>query len=474
MSDRLAIDIVFHGEPFDRQAVVHTLRHLAMRSGWTITSGARHRILYATTDDPAQITAAEGDVVILSTPAVGMHLATGNHPFPIENMLQGRLPFPHPRWRDFEKAGWIGADIVAGACAVLNLWYEGHLCSRMAEDWILFAEDWWQPAGWKRPEPVADRWLDVIAGAASFLGWPRMDREKKPTILLTHDVDYLPTPFNFGFPRFLRSLARQIVIRRRPGDALAVLSAYARALMQSRPYCNFGKVVAGERVRGGRSSFQFVARRDHENDPAYDLDRPWLIETLRFLREEDFEICLHGSYRTGDDPSRLAEEKAELERRSGQKIVGHRQHYLHFHPPYFFLGIEDAGLRYDMSVGYNDKAGPRAGTCFPYRPYDLRRGRPFSFWEFPLILMDTTLATGYCLSPEQAALAAREELQGAVEAGGCVSLIWHQEQMGGLLDPGFDRVYWNLLDDLRQKQVRMTSGCRVLPELDAEWHAAIN
>ena len=469
MLERLPVELAFYGKPFDRQAVIHTLRHLAMRAGWTITSRARHRIIYATTEDPDQITVREGDIVILSTPAVKKHLAEGRSSLPFETMQEGRLPFPHPKWCEFERRGWIRADIVAGACAVLNLWYEAHHRSEHAGDWMMFAEDWWQVSGWEKPEPAVDQWLGAIIQAASILKWPPCHSEWRPTVLLTHDVDYLPTPFDRGLPRFLRSVARQVITRKRPADVLLNARGYAKAFIHTLPYYDFEKVVAGEAVRGACSSFQFVVRSGHPHDPAYDLNHPHFRKALRYLNEKGFEICLHGSYRAGDNPAHLSEEKVKLEGLSGQKITGHRQHYLHFQPHSFFAGIERAGFRYDMSVGYNDMVGPRTGTYFPYRPYDLDHGKPFSFWEIPLVLMDTTLATSALLSSSEAMDAGRQELRRIIEMKGCVSIVWHQEQLSGLLDPGYDRVYWDLLDYLGERQIRMTAGSKMLAELDALW-----
>ena len=474
MHERLPVEITFYGTPFDRQAVIHTLRHLAIRSGWTITSRARHRIIYATTEDPDQITAGEEDVVILSTPSVNRHLRESRDPFPVEVISYSRLPFPHPKWRDYQRRGWIPADVLAGACAVMNLWYESRTRSERADDWILFAEDWWLKAGWKRPEPVVDQWLDTVAKAAELLGWPRLENHLQPTVLLTHDVDYLPTTLNRGFPRFLRSLARQVITRGRPGDALLNVSAYVHALMGSLPYSEIEKIADGESARGLRSSFQLVVGNKHHRDPTYNLCDPHYRETLCALQDRGFEICLHGSYQAGDQPARLADEKAELEGLMGRQISGHRQHYLHFHPASFFLGLEKAGFSYDMSVGYNDMPGPRAGTYHPWRPYDLRNGRHFEFWEIPLILMDTTLATTCRLSPQAALKFSIEESGRFMDSsGGCASIIWHQEQLGGRLDPGYDQVYWDLLDVMRKRQVCLTTGSTMLPKLEDSWQKSI-
>lgn len=473
MLERLPVELYFFGEPFDRQAVIHILRHAALRAGWTLTQKAQNRIIYATTDDPSEITAAEKDIVILSSSAIKRHLLESKEPFPFDNFPEGKLPFPHPKWRDSKKQGWIGADVIAGALGVLNLWFESQTQSGKKYDWILFNKDWWQKAGWQKPEPVVDQWLGVIIKASSTLGWQQCPDNPQPTVLLTHDVDYLPSSFNRGFPRFLRSMARQAITRKSLKNALLNAYAYGKSFRQNLPYYNFEKIVAGEVARRACSSFQFISRRGHRFDPSYDLNNPHFREALRILQEKDFEVCLHGSYRAGDEPLMLAKEKKTLENILGHEVIGHRQHYLHLLPSSFFAGIENARFQYDMSIGYNDASGPRAGTYFPYRPYDIYKAKAFSFWEFPLVLMDTTLATSYLFQPTEALLKSKEEMQHVIEAKGCVSVIWHQEQMGGLLDPGYDQVYWKLIDELRRQQVRLTTGSRMLPEMDVLWQKTV-
>ncbi|HUH65740.1 MAG TPA: hypothetical protein VLZ07_04845, partial [Syntrophales bacterium] len=151
-------------------------------------------------------------------------------------------------------------------------------------------------------------------------------------------------------------------------------------------------------------------------------------------------------------------------------VSGHRQHYLNFHPSTFFRELEKAGLKYDMSVGYNDMSGPRAGTLFPYRPYDMEKMRPHAVWEIPFILMDTTLATTRRFSSTEALRHCTDQIDQVEKSGGCISIIWHQEQMSGLLDPGFDEVYWALLKGLMERGTRVTTGHVVAGELTTIWN----
>jgi len=481
MSERLPIDVVFFGEPFDREAVIHTLRHLAMRAGWTFRPHAERRIIYATTENPVEIPVREGDLVILSSQDVKRHMTESRAGIPLRGGNAGRLPFYHPKGDDINKRGWIKADVIAGAHALLNLLYERKNRPEKRDGWMRFAEDWWTGAGFPKPEPLADFWLNSIAFEAEKIGWPHIERNGKDalflapgTVVLTHDVDYMPTHANRGIPRFLRAVLRQLLTRRSASQAWQIMSKYRKAFFQPVPYNALKSITDEEAILGAISSFQFTVWRRHTSDPVYDLRGYHTTDDgLRYLINRGFEICLHGSYRAGRTPGQLAGEKIELESILGMSVSGHRQHYLNFHPATFFPELERAGLEYDMSVGYNDMSGPRAGTLFPFRPYDMEKAKPFSLWEIPFILMDTTLATTYRFSSGDALDHCIEQVRPLEKSGGCVSLIWHQEQLSGLLDPGFDRIYWILLKKLKERGIRLSSGERLLPAMDELWKMTI-
>jgi hypothetical protein len=476
MSDRLPVEVVFLGEPFDRAAVIHTLRHLAMRAGWTLRPKAEKRLIYATTENPREIHAGENDLIVLSSDAVKRHMTAGRDPIPILKLHPDKLPFYHPKAGTECRRGWIAGDVIAGAHALLNLLYERRNRPAKRDGWILFREDWWAKDGFADPEPLADLWLDGIAAEAEKMGWPagrNIGREAgsaPAAIIATHDVDYLPTDVNHGFPRFLRALIRQLLFRRRAGDAWKIAKKYGKDVFQILPYDGVNTIASKEAAAAARSSFQFTVRKGHRFDPGYELKKLGAGTDLSSLTEKGFEICLHGSYGAGRASGRLASEKAEMESVLGRTVSGHRQHYLNFHPATFFPELEKAGFSYDMSVGYNDRSGPRAGTLFPYRPYDMENGNAFSFWEIPFILMDTTLATTYRFSASQAFVHCMDHIGKVEKAGGCVSIVWHQEQLGGPLDPGFDDVYWDLLREINGRKLRVANGQSIMQEMDNLWN----
>ena len=481
MFERLPVEVVFFGEPFDRDAIIHTLRHLAMRIGWTFRPRAELRIIYATTENPLEIPVREGDLVILSSHDVKKHMTESRAGIPLRGENAERFPFYHPKANDIHQRGWIKADVIAGAHALFNLLYERKNRPEKRDGWMRFTEDWWTAAGFARPEPLSDFWLNSIAFEAEKIGWPHIERNGKDalflapgTVVLTHDVDYMPTHANRGIPRFLRAVLRQLLTRRSASQAWQIMSKYRKAFFQPVPYNALKSIADEETILGAISSFQFTVWRRHTSDPVCDLRGYHTTDDgLRYLINRGFEICLHGSYRAGRTPGQLAGEKIELEGILGMSVSGHRQHYLNFHPATFFPELERAGLEYDMSVGYNDMSGPRAGTLFPFRPYDMEKAKPFSLWEIPFILMDTTLATTYRFSSGEALDHCIDQIRPVEKSGGCVSLIWHQEQLSGLLDPGFDRIYWILLKKLKERGIRLTSGRVVIEEIAALWNQTI-
>lgn len=482
----LDVDLDFAGEPFNREAVIHTIRHLAMREGWRLHvrpcefwNGQSNscRILYSTTENPDQLEARPTDVVILSSDRVRMHFEQGRDILPIligeEETL---LPFPHPKAK-VGAAGWISADVVAGAFAVTNLIYEERSRKQVKDGWITWRDDWMARSGLEEPAPLADSWLGEISKAANRVGWRATTRSNnllgaRFVIILTHDVDYLPGRKDRGIPRFARALMRQLVLRKSPSDAIALWSLFFRNFSSDR-YRTFESIMNSEEERKALSSFQVVVAGHHKFDPGYDVASETLRGICQKITNSDWELCLHGSYSAARTPGQLRAELELLEDLMAHPILGHRQHYLNFHPSLLFDEVERAGLKYDLSVGYNDRSGPRAGTFFPYRPFNLDRSHAYDFWEIPFVLMDTTLATTYRFSATEAFSHARMLLEQAAEAKGCVGIIWHQEQLGGQLDPGYDRVYYDLLDWINSQGGLMTNGKDVVPALDGQWNSTL-
>lgn len=282
-------------------------------------------------------------------------------------------------------------------------------------------------------------------------------------VALTHDVDVPWRWTGIGMHGAAARLKGH-VLARRPGPALHEARGLARVplhkLRGSDPNWRFPEIVAEENAHGARSTFFVMAGHGHRADGAapesYDRLRPRLVETLV---ETGAEVGLHGSYLAAEDLDRLARERALLAQLDGP-LVGHRYHYLRVDPHRNLVPLVDVGFRYDTSLGFPDALGFRAGIAHPFRPWDLERNRPADLVEVPLAVMDATLAEERYegLSAEAAKPRLLALLDWAAEHGGGFSILWHPERFDAPSSRGWDRLYFDVIDAVRERGGICVSG----------------
>jgi hypothetical protein len=280
--------------------------------------------------------------------------------------------------------------------------------------------------------------------------------EAKFAVALTHDVD---VPWRWTRIGMLGAAARLKghALAGRVGPALHEARGLARVplhrLRGSDPNWRFEEIVAQERARGSRSTFFVMAGHGHRADGAapesYDRLRPKLVETLAAAGAE---VGLHGSYLAAEDLQRLARERALLAQLDGP-LVGHRYHYLRVDPLRNLVPLEGLGFRYDTSLGFPDALGFRAGIAHPFRVWDAGRDRTSDLIELPLAVMDATLAEERYEGLSAAAAKPRvlALLDWAAEHGGGFSILWHPERFDAPSARGWDRLYFEVMDAVRER-----------------------
>jgi hypothetical protein len=286
----------------------------------------------------------------------------------------------------------------------------------------------------------------------------------KFAIALTHDVDVPWRWTRIG----LRGAAARLkghALAGRVAPALHEARGLARVPLHrirgSDPNWRFSEIAAEERAHGSRSTFFVMAGHGHRADGAapesYDRLRPKLVETLA---DAGAEVGLHGSYLAAEDLDRLARERALLAQLDGP-LVGHRYHYLRIDPHRNLVPLEGLGFRYDTSLGFPDALGFRAGIAHPFRVWDMARDRSSDLVEVPLAVMDATLAEERYegLSAEAAKPRVLALLDWAAEHGGGFSILWHPERFDGPSARGWDRLYFDVMDAVRERGgVCMSAG----------------
>jgi peptidoglycan/xylan/chitin deacetylase (PgdA/CDA1 family) len=275
-------------------------------------------------------------------------------------------------------------------------------------------------------------------------------------VALTHDVD---VPWRWTRIGMLGAAARLKghALAGRAGAALHEARGLARVplhrLRGSDPNWRFREIAEEEREHGSRSTFFVMAGHGHRADGAapesYERLRPKLVETLA---DAGAEVGLHGSYLAAEDLDRLARERALLAQLDGP-LVGHRYHYLRVDPHRNLVPLEGLGFRYDTSLGFPDALGFRAGIAHPFRVWDATRDRPSDLIEVPLAVMDATLAEERYegLSADAAKPRVFALLDWAAEHGGGFSILWHPERFDAPSARGWDRLYFEVVDAVRER-----------------------
>jgi hypothetical protein len=208
------------------------------------------------------------------------------------------------------------------------------------------------------------------------------------------------------------------------------------------PWWNLEAIRDVEKSAGVRSSFFFFAEKGGSRGGRYDVLA--IRDELEELLRGGWEVGLHGSYESMVDVERLMREKERLCQTLGNQVTGVRQHYLRLKVPLTVGCMESAGFGYDASLGFSDRAGFRASTCFPFRLYDFEKRRPFTLLEIPFAAMDGALPE----TPD----ASRETLERLLDAArqkrGLLSVIWHQRSFDRRDFPGLGPLYDWLLREV--------------------------
>ena len=288
--------------------------------------------------------------------------------------------------------------------------------------------------------PVVDEWFHIL-GQVIKRQWPALELKlDRANIELSHDVD---RPFQYLFAPG-QSIARQVIgdVLRRCDIGLAVRRcltwhAVRKGSLQSDPYNTFDWIMDQSEKYGLRSAFYFICGRTNKGmDADYEIEHPEVRRLLRRIHERGHEIGLHPSYDTYLRPDLIRHEFLRLKQvckneKIQQNRWGGRMHYLRQEVPTTMNALLEAGLDYDASLGYADRAGFRCGTCFEYAAFDPITKRVLDIRIKPLVVMEgAVFGIQHGSASHGADLSQVLQMMNACRAvGGVFSLLWHNSEL---------------------------------------------
>ena len=227
-------------------------------------------------------------------------------------------------------------------------------------------------------------------------------------------------------------------------DALRSLGASARDLLKN-PDVFSQRVKAMVSGRDPWDSFSWFTERmqhlptarvfwqlHHGRNPH---DKQVRIRHPRFIRRFDevsqrITCGMHPSWDSHEKPGQWERECEAFLELAGHAPEHSRQHFLRFRFPDTFRRLEQAGIRYDYSMGWPSLPGFRAGTSKPFAFYDLLQQEERKLIFIPSCIMDVSCRQYQGMDPETA-IRTGELLKTRIAAvGGIFCFIFHNESLG--------------------------------------------
>ena len=275
----------------------------------------------------------------------------------------------------------------------------------------------------------------LISRGLLNIEWP----ERAPfAVVLTHDID---------FPRMGKTYALATALKalhygKFSESIKRVVGVFSKSLD---PFVNYRMIMDIESRFNAKSTFFFLVD-DKLNEMADEIgsivDRGW-------------EVGLHTGYFSYDDPLKISNEKSTLEKISGIRVKGVRNHFLRFSTPRTWE-ILSQFFEYDSTYGYADHVGFRNGMCHPFKPSTLD-GKTISIWEIPLTVMDTTFYKYMDADVREAFEWVKLLAEKVRKVNGVITILWHNTTFDELMYGEYAKLYRTLLRFFREQKAWLTS-----------------
>ncbi|MEI8087074.1 MAG: polysaccharide deacetylase family protein [Paludibacter sp.] len=305
--------------------------------------------------------------------------------------------------------------------------------------------------------PIVEEYGKILRKYLAEIGFDIPEAPKKINkIYLTHDLDQLAHYRNIR--GFLGGLLRGL---RRPKEGNRAIKSFFGGLSFD-PWYTFPWLFTlnntVQKILGDKRCESIIFIRAggglrKEDQPIMLFHTPDFQTFMKLCRKRNITFGLHTSYEAGINPSRILDEKKNLNRITKKKTLYNRHHYLDTREPEHMQALISAGITDDFTLGYADMAGFRLGTCRPVKWINPKTQQLTSLTLHPLTIMDGSLsdkrymylnaheANEYCI-----------QLINVVESwNGELVLLWHNTSVDKTPESYHRKLYENIIEYLKQK-----------------------
>jgi hypothetical protein len=257
---------------------------------------------------------------------------------------------------------------------------------------------------------------------------------------ITYDIDVAWAYLHRSFFRHTYGIIRDIFRR----DFSSIRERWKVLHHQKEdPYFTFSRLLKMHAALGDSPIFFCLMGNKTSIDRAVGITSPAFKQLVRDLSCR-YILGLHPSKKSGSKMKELKREYSLLCAHAEKEIVHSRQHYLLLNLPDTYHRLIDIGVKNDYSMGYASTYGFRAGTCFPFLWYDIKKDICTTLMVHPFQAMDITFWV-YGQNTEEKILSVLKDIENQCKAvGGTFTFIAHNSSFSG---PGT----WNKWEEIYVK-----------------------
>lgn len=239
--------------------------------------------------------------------------------------------------------------------------------------------------------PIVNETAFFLLNVLKSIGFAYDDSSLPPfEIKPTHDVDHM-LRFN-GLKKTLKTIAGDIVLRKNPGEMMRSVKK-ARNVhrnKQADPFDCFDFLMDMAEKNNLRSTFYFIPAIRGEADFHYDIHSEIIKNKIDRITKRGHNIGIHASTNAAGNPEQFGVELARLNDIVGNISEG-RHHYLLLSVPETWQMWNDAGLKRDLSMCYENDGGFRCGIASEFPVYDVINRKQLKLYEQPTTVMEQAL-----------------------------------------------------------------------------------
>jgi hypothetical protein len=277
--------------------------------------------------------------------------------------------------------------------------------------------------------PIIDEWIVFISNLLNIKGFET--KKESFSYEVSHDVDEISR--YESVPLLRKSIVFLFDSFKRPRQLLKYF-LNKRDFLLNEDSNTFKWLMDVSERNNIISKFYFIAgNTSFRYDYRYIINSNYVKALLSDISNRGHEIGIHYSYNSSIKKNISSEWRtlnSILSLMGLDQINGGRMHYLRINFYDTLIQLDSVNQLYDNTLTFHETGGFRAGTCKPYKPFDIFNVKELGIEIRPLIIMEGSVLGYSEITDYKLAL---DYVIGMIDkcysVGGCFSMLWHNSDL---------------------------------------------